>query len=69
MRMICKLLIKLPKMEPALALDARKGNTLWADAIYKELENVEACIGLANVGDFLCGIALGVGIRRSLPEC
>ena len=28
-------------MEQALALNAKNGNTLWADAIAKELENVE----------------------------
>ena len=27
-------------MEQALALDAKNGNTLWADAISKEMENV-----------------------------
>ena len=33
--------IELPKtMEQTLALDAKNGNTLWADAIFKERENV-----------------------------
>ena len=33
--------IELPKtVEQALALDAKNGNTLWADAISKEMENV-----------------------------
>ena len=33
--------IELPKtIEQALALDAKNGNTLWADVISKELENV-----------------------------
>ena len=27
-------------MEQALALDAKNGNTFWADAIAKEMENV-----------------------------
>ena len=32
--------IELPKtVEQALALDAKNGNTLWADAISKEMEN------------------------------
>ena len=32
--------IELPKtVEEALALDAKNGNTLWADAISKEMEN------------------------------
>ena len=33
--------IELPKtVEQALALDAKNGNTLWVDAISKEMENV-----------------------------
>ena len=33
--------IELPKtVEKALALDAKNGNTLWANAISKEMENV-----------------------------
>ena len=33
--------IELPKtVEEALGLDAKNGNTLWADAISKEMENV-----------------------------
>ena len=33
--------IELPKtVEEALTLDANDGNTLWADAISKEMENV-----------------------------
>ena len=33
--------IELPKIvEEALTLDARNGNTLWADAISKEMEHV-----------------------------
>ena len=36
-----KIGIELPKtVEQALAFDAKNGNTLWADAICKELENV-----------------------------
>ena len=27
-------------MEQALALDAKNGNTLWVDAIFKEMEHV-----------------------------
>ena len=30
----------LKTVEQALALDAQNGNTLWADAISKEMENV-----------------------------
>ena len=33
--------MELPKtVEQAVALDAKNGNTLWADALSKKLENV-----------------------------
>ena len=38
--------IELPKAEKqALALDAKTDNTLWADAMSKELENVRVALG------------------------
>ena len=43
LKKIHKFGIELPKtVEEALALDAKNGNTLWADAISKEMENVRA---------------------------
>ena len=37
--------MKFPNtVEQALALDLKNGNTLWADAILKELENVKVAI-------------------------
>ena len=36
-----KFSIEIPKtMEHACALDAKNGNTLWVDAIFKKMENV-----------------------------
>ena len=43
-------------MEQALALDARNGNTFWADAISKEMENVRVAFE-----DLLDGMSAPIG--------
>ena len=41
----CKFGVELPKsMEQALALDVKKGKTIWADAISEEIEHVKVSL-------------------------
>ena len=43
--------IELPKtVEEALALDAMNGNTLWADEISKEMDNVRVAFAVLPIG-------------------
>ena len=47
----CKFGIELPKtMEQAYALGARNGNTLWVDAISKEMENIRVAFDVLPDG-------------------
>ena len=47
LKKIHKFGIELPKTaEQAYALDAKNGNTLWVDALYKELENVRVAFNV-----------------------
>ena len=44
--------IELPKtVEQILALDAKNNNTLWADEIFKELENVRVTFEILPDGE------------------
>ena len=44
--------IECPKtVEEALALDSKNGNTLWADAITKEMKNVRVAFNIGEKGD------------------
>ena len=46
-----KLGIELPKtVEEAYALDAKNGNMLWVDAIFKEIENVRVAFKILPDG-------------------
>ena len=55
--------IELPKtVEEALALDANNGNTSWADAISKEMENVRLAFKVLPHGK-------SVPIENKLEQC